>query len=191
MRAARRLILLLHRLEVESCFRCVPVYIRTYRNQLADWVSREEISRVRAELLEAGWWESVFQEDWSQLIEDARFGPLTLPGERGATAQLARQLMAHGTGTSLPKRIWIQYPWEVVYHGPSGTSSALQALVRHGHSASSAGQYLWTAISQDPRGTELARTLEAVDRARADGRLRVIIIDLPRQANVSYRRTSN
>ena len=70
VRAARRLILLLHRLGVESCFRCVPVYIRTYRNQLADWVSREEISRVRAELLEAGWWESVFQEDWSQLIED-------------------------------------------------------------------------------------------------------------------------
>ena len=69
--------------KVRAAFRCVPVYIRTYRNQLADWVSREEISRVRAELLEAGWWESVFQEDWSQLIEDARFGPLTLPGERG------------------------------------------------------------------------------------------------------------
>ena len=79
----------------------------------------------------------------------------------------------------------LQYPWEVVFHGPSGTSSALQALVRHGHSASSAGQYLWSAISQDPLGAELARTLEAVDRARADGRLRVIIIDLPRQANVS------
>ena len=73
----------------------------------------------------------------------------------------------------------------MVFHGPPITSSALQALVRHGHSPSRAGQYLWSAISQDPRGTELARTLEAVDRAKSDGRLRVIIIDLPRQASVS------
>ena len=72
VRAARRLILLLHRLEVENCFRCVPVYIRTYGS--------------------AGWLVGI-----------------NLPGERGATAQLARQLTAHGTWTSLPKRIWIQY----------------------------------------------------------------------------------
>ena len=71
-RAARRLILLLHRLEVECHFRCVPVYIRTYRNQLADWLSREELAKVRFDLEAEGWVEVEFFEDWQQLVEDAR-----------------------------------------------------------------------------------------------------------------------
>ena len=71
------------------------------------------------------------------------------------------------------------------FHGPPAVSSAWQALVRHGHSVSSSGPYLWSAVSQDQRGLELQRTLEAVDRAKSEGRLKVIVIDLPRQADVA------
>ena len=51
---ARRLVLLLHRVEIENKFTCFPVYIRTYRNQLADWLSREDLARVRQELVVKG-----------------------------------------------------------------------------------------------------------------------------------------
>ena len=46
-RVARRLILLLQRLEVEKGFTCHPTYIRTYRNELADWISRADLGEVR------------------------------------------------------------------------------------------------------------------------------------------------
>ena len=64
------------------------------------------------------------------------FGPLefrVVPGERGAAAQFARQLTAHGSWSNLLKRIWVQVPCEVVFHGPPVLSSALFGM----HSVSS------------------------------------------------------
>ena len=54
-RVARRLILLLQRLEAERGFICHPTYIRTYWNELADWVSRAELGEVREVLESRGW----------------------------------------------------------------------------------------------------------------------------------------
>ena len=182
-RAARRLILLLHRLEVECHVRCVPVYIRTYRNQLADWLSREELAKVRSDLEAEGWVEVEFSGE--QLVEDARFGPLVLSGEKGATAQLARQLAVSNLPRALPRLVWIRSDWEVVLHGPKEVSSAVQALVRHGHEISQAGRFLWSSLSQDPSGSELARALLALDAALREGRLVSVVLDVPRHLDPS------
>ena len=184
-RAARRLTLLLHRLEVECHFRCVPVYIRTYRSQLADWLSREELAKVRSDLEAEGWVEVEFSGDWQQLVEDARFGPLVLPGEKGATAQLARQLAVSNLPRTLPRLVWIRSDWEVVLHGPKEVSSAVQALVRHGHEISQAGRFLWSSLSQDPSGSELARGFLALDAALREGRLVSAALDAPRHLDPS------
>ena len=81
-RVARRLILLLQRLEVEGGFTCHPTYIRTYRNELADWISRADLGEVRDVLSKQGWVEAPFEGDWRQIVEDARSGPLVLGWSR-------------------------------------------------------------------------------------------------------------
>ena len=174
-----------HRLEVECHFRRIPVYIRTYRNQLADWLSREELKRVRSDLRAEGWVEVAFAEDWQQLVEDARFGPLVLSGEKGATAQLARQLAVSNLPNTLPRLVWIPSDWEVVLHGPKEVSSAVQALVRHGHRVSQTGRFLWSSLSQDPNGLELARAFRVLDTALQDDRLVLIVLDVLRHSDPS------
>ena len=52
-RTASLLIRLVQRLESESNFTVHPSYIRTYRNQLADWLNREVL-----ELSESSWWQT-------------------------------------------------------------------------------------------------------------------------------------
>ena len=49
-RAASLLVRLVQRLESESNLTFHPIYIRTYRNQLADWLSREDLGLVRSQL---------------------------------------------------------------------------------------------------------------------------------------------
>ena len=78
-RTAWRLILLLQRLEVEKGFACHSMYMRTYRNQLADWVSRADLLEVRSSFDSQGWVETPFQGDWMQLLEYTLCGPLVLP----------------------------------------------------------------------------------------------------------------
>ena len=54
-RFARKLICLVQRLEAEQGFSWSAVYIRTYRNVLADWVSRSDPQEVATTLDAQGW----------------------------------------------------------------------------------------------------------------------------------------
>ena len=82
-------------------------------------------------------------------------------------------------------RVWIRSDWEVVLHGPREISSAVQALVRHGHEVSQTGRFLWSSLSQDPKGLELARALRALDAALQDDRLVLVVLDVPRHSDPS------
>ena len=87
--AARQLILLLQRLEVEHQFSCYPIYIRTYRNHLADWISRESPEVVPTELSSQGWTRDVLDPVWAEILDILRTGVLRLPGWRGRCPGLA------------------------------------------------------------------------------------------------------
>ena len=63
-RVASLLVRLVQRLETEANFTVHPVYIRTYRNQLADWLSRADLEELRAQLRAEGWDETPEQIKW-------------------------------------------------------------------------------------------------------------------------------
>ena len=52
---ARHLIRLLERLEAQYDFRVEGLFIRTYHNHVADWLTREEAEKVHRELSARGW----------------------------------------------------------------------------------------------------------------------------------------
>ena len=107
-RVARRLILLLQRLEAERGFICHPTYIR---NELADWVSRAELGEVQEVLESRGWTEVPSQGDWRQIVEDARSGPLVLPSGADELELTARQISCHPFRPApQPFRVWMGSP---------------------------------------------------------------------------------
>ena len=73
--------LLVQRLESENHFTVHPVYIRTYRNQLADWLSREDLQFVRKQLAADGWTEVATATglQWEEFLRDAGRSALVYP----------------------------------------------------------------------------------------------------------------
>ena len=88
----RTLLLLLQRLEAESCFTVDGVFVRTYHNTLNDWLTREGLAEVHQGMKEKGWTELKLKEDWEEALRGAVRPTLQLPGELGPTAELACQL---------------------------------------------------------------------------------------------------
>ncbi|OLQ15436.1 hypothetical protein AK812_SmicGene287 [Symbiodinium microadriaticum] len=78
-RASSLLIRLAQRLESENHFTVHPVYIRTYRNQLADWLSREDLQLVRKQLAADGWTEVATGLQWEEFLRDAERSALVYP----------------------------------------------------------------------------------------------------------------
>ena len=75
---------LVQRLETELGFSVHPIYIRTYRNQLADWISREDLDRVHQELAASGWARAPEDFGWDKI------------GRFSMVAKQARRLMHPG-----------------------------------------------------------------------------------------------
>ena len=160
-RAARRLVLLLQRFEAEREFSCHPTYIRTYRNELADWISRADPEAVRESLTQQGWTETPFQGEWRQIVEDARSGPLVLPAGPDDLSVVARPISCHPFHPA-PRtlKVWLDSSWEVVLQGPPGFSSAVIAMAKHGLGSAGNSDRVWATLSQDPRGFEWAPVVE-------------------------------
>ena len=78
-RASSLLVRLVQRLESENRFTVHPVYIRTYRNQLADWLSREDLQIVRKQLAADGWTEVARGLQWEDFLRDAERSALVYP----------------------------------------------------------------------------------------------------------------
>ncbi|OLQ00334.1 hypothetical protein AK812_SmicGene17028 [Symbiodinium microadriaticum] len=71
-RIASLLVRLVRRLEAEQIYTVHPICTLTHRDQLADWLSREDLGVVRAQLLAEGWEESTTEMYWEQFLQDAR-----------------------------------------------------------------------------------------------------------------------
>ena len=67
-RIASLLVRLVQRLESEGNFTVQPIYIRTYHNQLADWLSRESLDTVKAQLEADGRKETLTSINWEQFL---------------------------------------------------------------------------------------------------------------------------
>ena len=99
-RTASLLVRLIQRLESENNFTVHPIYIRTYRNQLADWLSREDLSVVREQLVAEGWAEVETSIRWEDFLRDAKRSALVYPAGEDPQGQVARQL-THPAETAL------------------------------------------------------------------------------------------
>ena len=92
-RAASLLVRLVQRLESENHFTVHPIYIRTYRNQLADWLSREDLQVVCEQLAAEGWTEVATGLQWEEFLRDAERSALVYPtGDDDPQGNVARQL---------------------------------------------------------------------------------------------------
>ena len=180
-RVARRLMLLLQRLEAECGFTSYPTYIRTYRNELADWVSRADLDEVRAKLATQGWSEVSFEGDWRQIVEDARCGPLVLP-TGDVLERTAQQIACRPFSPSpVPSRVWLDTTWEVVCQGPVSFASAALALAKHGLEPAAGSDRVWASLSQDPHGAEWQRVVERL----TSGPCKIVAVDCPRQTDTA------
>ena len=79
---------LVQRLETELGFSVHPIYIRTYRNQLADWISREDLDRVHQELAASGWAREDFGWDKIGRFSMVLMHPGDMPGRSLASVCL-------------------------------------------------------------------------------------------------------
>ena len=86
---ARHLVRIVQRFEALYGFKVSAFYIRTYHNELADWLTREELPKVHSELHRKGWERLQPPEHWGALVEDAKQRILRIPGEKGGTADAA------------------------------------------------------------------------------------------------------
>ena len=91
-RAASLLVRLVQRLESENHFTVHPIYTRTYRNQLADWLSREDLQVVRQQLAAEGWTEVATGLQWEDFLRDAERSALVYPTGDDPQGHVARQL---------------------------------------------------------------------------------------------------
>ena len=180
-RASSLLIRLVQRLESENHFTVHPVYIRTYRNQLADWLSREDLQLVRKQLVADGWTEVATGLQWEEFLRDAERSALVYPTGDDPQGKVARQLTHSAELAPRPlKQVCLRVPWQPLHveEYPEVTSCGV-ALRLFGIWRPGDHPFAWYTFSQDPSGRERKR-FEKVLKAQGH-RLRKIVVDCPRQ----------
>ena len=75
------MICLAQRLEAEYDFTCHSVYIRTYHNEMADWISRAPLEEVAENMSARGWTKVECLDYWESLLRGASRSALVLPGK--------------------------------------------------------------------------------------------------------------
>ena len=185
---ARLMICLVQRLEVEYNFSCHAVYIRTYHNEMADWVSRAPMDEVAESMRERGWAKVECLGFWESLLAGARHPSLVLPGD-DPLEQEARQLASAPVSVPAPLRVWLHQPWAIGTCVPLALDSAAIALARFGsgaieaHEASSEGPHrFWASLSQDPHSRERKRIKRVLGAAHESWE--IIVLDSPRQLSL-------
>ena len=115
-RAASLLVRLVQRLESENHFTVHPIYIRTYRNQLADWLSREDLQVVRDQLATEGWTEVATGLQWEEFLRDAEPSALVYPTGDDPQGSVARQLTHPAEPAPRPLRqVCLRVPWQPLH----------------------------------------------------------------------------
>ena len=180
-RAASLLVRLVQRLESENHFTVHPVYIRTYRNQLADWLSREDLQVVRNQLSAEGWTEVATGLQWEEFLRDAERSALVFPTGDDPQGNVARQLTHPADPAPKPLRqVCLRVPWQPLHveDYPEITSCGI-ALRLFGIWDTGDHPYAWYTFSQDPSGRERKRLSKVLETH--GHRLKKLVIDCPRQ----------
>ena len=180
-RAASLLVRLVQRLESENHFTVHPIYIRTYRNQLADWLSREDLQVVRNQLATEGWTEVATGLQWEEFLRDAERSALVYPTGDDPQGGVARQLTHPADPAPRPLRqVCLRVPWQPLHveDYPEITSCGI-ALRLFGIWDSGNQPYAWYTFSQDPSGRERKRLGKVLETH--GHRLKKLVIDCPRQ----------
>ena len=185
-RAASLLVRLVQRLESENHFTVHPIYIRTYRNQLADWLSREDLQVVRNQLATEGWTEVATGLQWEEFLRDAERSALVYPTGNDPQGSVARQLTHPADPAPRPLRqVCLRVPWQPLHveDYPEITSCGI-ALRLFGIWDSGNQPYAWYTFSQDPSGRERKRLSKVLETH--GHRLKKLVIDCPRQMETTH-----
>ena len=159
----------------------LSVYIRTYRNQLADWLSREDLQPVRKQLVFEGWTEVATGLQWEEFLRDAGRSALVYSTGDDPQGNVARQLTHPAELAPRPlKQVCLQVPWQPLHveEYPEVTSCGI-ALRLFGIWRPGDHPFAWYTFSQDPSGRERKR-FERILEAQGH-RLRKLVVDCPRQ----------
>ncbi|CAE8601345.1 unnamed protein product, partial [Polarella glacialis] len=182
-RLARHLIRLLQRLEMENRFTTTGLYIRTYRNELNDWLTREDEVEVHRKMAEDGWTRVPSPMCWLETVRDASRHVLRLSGEMGGPAKLAAQLAHTAEAIPGPPQMRAQGS---LWDGNQGTmSSYARGWKAWGGEVRSKADdcHWWTkALSLDPHGAEIRGLLSQLDIGRP---IRGILVDMPHGKSVA------
>ena len=93
-----------------------PIYIRTYRNQIADWLSREDLQAVREQLAAEGWTEVATGLQWEDFLRDAERSALVYPTGDDPQGHVARQLTHPAEPAPKPLRqVCLRVPWQPLH----------------------------------------------------------------------------
>ena len=155
--------------------------MRTYHNTLNDWLTREDESKVKADMKAQGWTQLSLTGDWEEMLRGAVRPTLRLPREKGETAALAAQLSETiGQVLASPATLKYSLSQEGLCQIKFGDHLACFELgwARGGGSTTRVKEANWltASISFDPLGTEAS----SVKRAFAEARqLKGAIIDAP------------
>ena len=161
--------------------RCTLFYIRTYRDQLADWLSREDLQVVRNQLSAEGWTEVATGLQWEEFLRDAERSALVFPTGDDPQGNVARQLTHPADPAPKPLRqVCLRVPWQPLHveDYPEITSCGI-ALRLFGIWDTGDHPYAWYTFSQDPSGRERKRLSKVLETH--GHRLKKLVIDCPRQ----------
>ncbi|CAE8678476.1 unnamed protein product, partial [Polarella glacialis] len=182
-RLARHLIRLLQRLEMENRFTTMGLYIRTYRNELNDWLTREDEVEVHRKMAEDGWTRVPSPTCWLETVRDASRHMLRLPGEMGGPAKLAAQL-AH-TAEAIPGPPQMRAQGSLWDENQGTMSSYARGWKACGGEVRSKADdcHWWTKVLPlDPHGAEIRGLLSQLDIGRP---IRGILVDTPHGKSVA------
>ena len=77
------------------------LYLRTYHNELADYITRAPLPEVRQRLAAMGWKEVEPKAHWGEMVDDAAQRELRIPGDTSAWRDAALQVK--GARSPLPR----------------------------------------------------------------------------------------
>jgi len=173
---ARHLLRVIERLEAEHGFMITSFYVRTYHNEVADWLTREEVKKVHSVLARAGWHRMEPPAAWGEIAADAHDRLLRIPGETGPLAEAALRHRA------LRRPANPQASRPLVGQAGLELGGLLQgyrdAFLKLGGSEVADGQraaWIMTSLTMDPRGFEVEVLLTRVGQDKPT----TVVVDMP------------
>ena len=197
----RHLIRILELAEATYNFRVVTaLYIRTYHNQLSDWISRTVLAIVHDRMKKEGWLRVEVPTSWCEIVEEAKERILKLPGAKGGAVTLALQLHQRRKKLVLakplqPKGSLLEFGSLLAHYARAWTEAGGTAQIARlsediigldmiwpGKASAGEGHAIWcVSLSLDPSGKERKTLSQRLGQTCPQ----VVVIDAPTQLDIS------